>query len=41
VLQRFGGTTLWLGCLALGLVATGMMLRLPEERPAAAAEIST
>lgn len=41
VLQRFGGTTLWLGCLALGLVATGMMLRLPEERPAAAVEIST
>jgi MFS family permease len=34
VLQRFGGTTLRLGCLALGLVATGMMLRLPEEAPA-------
>jgi MFS family permease len=34
VLERFGGRTLWLGCLALGLGSTGMMLRLPEERRA-------
>ena len=31
VLDRFGGNTLWLGCFALGMVATAMMLRLPEE----------
>jgi len=31
VLERFGGNTLWLGCFALGIAATAMMLRLPEE----------
>jgi predicted MFS family arabinose efflux permease len=31
VLERFGGNTLWLGCFALGIAATAMMLRLPED----------
>jgi len=34
VLDRFGGKTLWLGAFLLGLVATGMMMRLPDEAPA-------
>jgi predicted MFS family arabinose efflux permease len=34
VLDRFGGKTLWLGAFALGLVATAMMMRLPDEAPA-------
>ena len=34
VLDRFGGRILWLGAFALGLLATAMMLRLEEERPA-------
>jgi predicted MFS family arabinose efflux permease len=34
VLARFGGRVLWLASLALGLVATAMMLRLPEEASA-------
>jgi predicted MFS family arabinose efflux permease len=41
VLDRFGGKTLWLGSLALGLVATGMMLRLREDAPAHAATVVT
>jgi MFS family permease len=39
-LDRFGGWTLWLGAFALGLVATAMMLRLPEEAPARAAPVT-
>jgi predicted MFS family arabinose efflux permease len=34
VLDGFGGRTLWLGAFALGLIATGMMMRLPDEAPA-------
>jgi predicted MFS family arabinose efflux permease len=34
VLEKFGGRTLWLASFALGLLATAMMLRLPEEAPA-------
>lgn len=30
VLAEFGGRTLWLGAFAIGLVATGMMLRMPD-----------
>ena len=30
VLEKFGGKTLWLGCLALGVVATAMMLRVRD-----------
>jgi len=41
VLERFGGRALWLGSFALGLVATAMMLRLPEEAPARAAPAVT
>jgi MFS family permease len=41
VLERFGGNTLWLGCLALGLAATAMMLRLPEERTAPSVAAAT
>jgi len=33
VLDRFGGKTLWLSAFALGLVATAMMMRLPDEAP--------
>jgi predicted MFS family arabinose efflux permease len=40
VLDRFGGRTLWLASFALGLVATAMMLRLPEEAPAHAAPVT-
>lgn len=36
VLGAFGGKTLWLGAFAIGLVATGMMLRLPDDAPAPA-----
>jgi MFS family permease len=36
VLGKFGGGTLWLASFALGLAATVMMLRLPEEAPASA-----
>jgi MFS family permease len=36
VLEKFGGRTLWLASFALGLLATAMMLRLPEEAPAGA-----
>ncbi len=41
VLERFGGNTLWLGCFALGIAATAMMLRLPEEKPAPSAAAAT
>jgi MFS family permease len=41
VLERFGGNTLWLSCLALGLAATAMMLRLPEEKAAPSAAAVT
>ncbi len=34
VLGAFGGKTLWLGAFAIGLVATGMMLRMPDQAPA-------
>jgi predicted MFS family arabinose efflux permease len=37
MLEKFGGRTLWLASFALGLLATAMMLRLPEEAPASAA----
>jgi predicted MFS family arabinose efflux permease len=33
VLEKFGGRTLWLASFALGLLATAMMSRLPEEAP--------
>jgi len=34
VLGAFGGKTLWLGAFAIGLVATAMMLRMPDNAPA-------
>ncbi|HEV8231852.1 MAG TPA: MFS transporter, partial [Thermoanaerobaculia bacterium] len=40
VLERFGGRALWLAALALGLAATAMMLRLPEEAPTQAAPVT-
>jgi MFS family permease len=40
VLERFGGRALWLAALALGLAATAMMLRLPEEAPAHTAPVT-
>jgi MFS family permease len=39
VLERFGGRALWLAALALGLAATAMMLRLPDEAPAHTAPV--
>lgn len=39
VLSEFGGRTLWLGAFAVGLVATGMMLRMPDDAPAHAAPV--
>ena len=41
VLDEFEGRTLWLGCFALGLVGTAMMLRLRDETPARAAPAIT
>jgi predicted MFS family arabinose efflux permease len=38
VLGEFGGRTLWLGAFAIGLVATGMMLRMPDAAPAPAGQ---
>ncbi|HZI65567.1 MAG TPA: MFS transporter [Thermoanaerobaculia bacterium] len=35
VLGAFGGKTLWLGAFAVGLVSTGMMLRMPDNAPPA------
>jgi MFS family permease len=40
VLDRFGGRTLWLGAFGFGLVATAMMLRLPEEATARAEPVT-
>lgn len=40
VLARFGGRTLWLASFALGLLATAMMLRLPDEAPAHTAPVT-
>jgi MFS family permease len=41
VLEKFGGRTLWLASFALGLLATAMMLRLPEEATARSAPAIT
>jgi len=41
VLASYGGKTLWLGAFAVGLVATGMMLRLREEAPGHATATAT
>jgi MFS family permease len=40
VLERFGGRALWLASFALGLLATAMMLRLPDEAPAHTAPVT-
>ena len=37
VLGAFGATTLWLAAFAVGLVSTGMMMRMPDNAPAAQA----
>lgn len=34
VLGAFGATTLWLAAFAVGLVSTGMMMRMPDNAPA-------
>lgn len=40
VLDEFGGKALWLGVFAVGLVSTGMMLRMPDDGPAVAEPVA-
>jgi MFS family permease len=40
VLSKFGGRTLWLASFGLGLLATAMMLRLPDDAPAHTAPVT-